>query len=152
MKNIIFLTLLSILISCSEESDPEPIGRQGVEPVIDLTVGTGCDDIVTENAHSKGVTISIKAELRGCIANVALYARTENAAGSTLSSYRKPSECNVTETTIAFSYKGDKVYLGLFPCGSAAPAGKAYTIHITQDGKTTTIESKVGNTIEYLTK
>lgn len=149
--HIILLTLLSILISCSTESDPEPM-RKGVEPVIDLTVGAGCDVVVTENAHNKGITISIKAELKGCINNVALYARTETASGSTLSSYRKPTECNVTETAIAFSYKGDMVYLGLFPCGSAAPAGKAYTIHITQDGKTTTIESKVGNTIEYLTK
>jgi hypothetical protein len=150
MKTIIFLILLSTLISCSAESDPEPVMMEAAKLDTAITSGSGCGDVVQTNNHSNGVPISIKATLKGCHATVVFMAELRGASGS---KYRKPSVCDVTEQTFSFASKGQTVHLGLFVCGGdPAAGGKPYTIDIIQDGVTTTLNGKVGNTIQYVVK
>lgn len=148
MKNLLLIASLFALISCSTTSDPEPV-RKAASP--DDTTTSGCGDVVRENDHANGQAITLKAELKGCIAGVALYARTFDASGSTISSFRRPTDCNVTEQTITFAFKGEKIELGLFPCGGSPQAsGKPYTMTITQGSKVTVLDGKVGHAVGYV--
>lgn len=141
------IVLVVALAACSSEEDPAPAAR--LSPPEELA--TGCNITRGVNDHKNGIEVTLRAELSGCIDNVVLYVDTRSASGSTLSSYRKPAECEETELSISFAAKGEKLYLGLFPCGgTGAGAGRAYKMYITQGTTTSLVESKIGNTIQYI--
>lgn len=150
MKLTAFLFVFVGLFACSE-NDPEPKVATANPPEV-IEEGAGCDATIETNNHKAGILITVKAELSGCVSNVVLMSETRSASGSTLSLYRKPSECNETSQAVAFAAKGETVYLGLFPCGSPQASGRAYTLTVTQGIEVTTINAKVGNTIKYVVK
>ena len=144
MKSIIFLSLV-LLISCASEEDPQPVAKVAD---IDQT-GTGCQDIITTNAHSNGVPVVVTAEIKGCYSDVVLLIEAR-AIGS---KHRKPSACDRTEQTVSFASPGSKLHLGLFTCGgNPQGAGLAYKLTIAQGSQLTVINGKIGNTIEYTVK
>jgi hypothetical protein len=149
MKTIIFLSLLIFTISCSNESeDPEPM-REAVAPVTESTIGTGCAVVQNINAHSLGVTLIVKAELKGYFENVSM---TIEKRGADRSFVRKPSAKDITTLGASFGSKGDTLHLGLFPCASSTDGGRAYRLTITQGNSVTIVDWKVGNTYTYIVK
>jgi hypothetical protein len=144
MRKILFFALSVTFFACSSESeDPQPVNK--IAETQEETPAQGCAAVITTNMHTNGVAVKIRAEFAGCYDNVGFEVKTSS------SRYRSPASCDVTEKTVFFASAGEKIKVGLYPCGGEiGQSGKSYKLTIEKGGVKTVINAKIGNVNEVL--
>lgn len=142
MKNIILVIITIFAVACQQE-----------EIQTQVVTGSGCEATIARNIGQHGKTVTVIAELTGCIETAVFQIETQNEDGSIISSYRKSLDCDRTEETISFALGGRILYAGVYPCGSTSSgSGRSYTLTIIQDGQEQVFNTKVGTVNNYIVK